>query len=142
VAALALAVVAISSSSVSARSTVFAGCMRLGLSRPYVFSHWSITVRAGAIVWAIEADNPQPGLIGPRRPNTWPWLPVRSSDDRVLTPITLCTHNPYTHGYDERLYAFRAERGGRATLTAALPPAWRRVPGPPQPFRATVTVAP
>ena len=115
--------------------------MRLGLSPPYTFSHQSITVQTGVIVWAIEADN-EPGLVGPgQRPNTWPWLPVQSSDNRVLTPVTLCAHNPHTHGYDERLYAFRAEGTGRATLSAALAPAWRRVTGPPKPFRVTVTVA-
>jgi hypothetical protein len=112
--------------------------MRLGVSRPWVLSHGSITVRAGVIVWAIESDY---GLTGPGHPNSWPWLAVRSSDNRVLTPVKLCTHNPYTHGYDERVYAFRAQRVGRATLSAALVLAWRRVAGPPH-FRATVTVAP
>jgi hypothetical protein len=142
VAAEAVAVVAMLSGSASARTPVAAGCMRLGLSRPYAFSHLSITVQPGVIVWAIEADN-EPGLVGPgRRPNTWLRLPVQSSDNRVLTPVALCAHNPHTHGYDERLYAFRAVRAGRATLSAALAPAWRRVTGPPKPFRATVTVAP
>ena len=143
VAWLAVAVVSIQAASVSARSTVSAGCIRPGPT--FVLSHSSITVRAGEIVWAVEAELPGgPGQIaGPGRPSTWPWLPVRSSDDHVLMPVTLCTHHRVTHGGPERVYAFRAERAGRATLSAAVVLAWRRVAGPPPlSFRAIVTVAP
>jgi hypothetical protein len=145
IAVLVLAVAAVQGSWASARSNPAAtACMRLAGAYPhYVLSRQSITVRAGVIVWAIEADNPQPGLTGPGRPNTWPWIPVQSSDIGVLTPVKLCTHNPFTHGNDERVYAFRAQRAGRATLLAALAPSWQRATAPrPLSFRATVAVAP
>jgi len=108
--------------------------------QPYVSSGGRIAVRVGVVVWAVEGEPEQ--LVRAGRPSVFPWLAVRSSDSRVLAPVTLCTHEPLTFGIPEHVYAFRARRSGRATLSAALAPAWRVVASRPTRYRATVTVAP
>jgi hypothetical protein len=90
-------------------------------------------VAPGAIVFVVLVE--PAAYTGLGYPGVFPWLTSSSSNPRVLRPVPICSEkNLPASTLPVREAAFRAERPGRAFLSAPLERAWREAPR--NPFRA------
>ncbi|MGD0385727.1 MAG: hypothetical protein ABSB73_06275 [Solirubrobacteraceae bacterium] len=118
---------------------VKSGCMRLDKRAfsPYAESGDRVIVKAGTIVYAVEA---LPAMGWPSSAAGFPWMPPVSSNSRVLAHVRLCSTTVMTMEGEEQVFAFRALHAGTATLSASLTGPWKRANRPPSPYRATIAV--
>jgi len=107
----------------------------------------TLTVKVGAFVYVelVVAEKYLSSPTGTKPPpRVFPWAAARSSDQRVLRRVALCTSSGVST-LPIMVYAFHALTPGTATLTAPIAQAWKRVKPARRrglhPYRATVIVA-
>lgn len=95
------------------------------------------TVAPGALVWVALVE-PYMYSVAPY-PQSFPWNTPISSDKGVVQSVRLCP-NHIASSLNVTYAAFRAAKAGRATVTAALAPAWQGRTHAVQPYRAVIVV--